>query len=208
MLNWFLPRETRFFAMLTEQVENVLVAAKALLDLLHKYENLEEKVENIHQIEHRGDNLCLALNRSLAATFITPIDREDIHALARSIERMNDYIDAAAKRMQLFRIKKPTAAMIKQGELIQRCAAELVKMIPKLSNPTFSEDIRVHIREIDSLEKEGDRVHHTALAELFQEEKDAIKIIKFKEVLEYLEEAIDSCHGVCHVIETIVVKNA
>ena len=208
MLRWLLPQEDRFFALITQQVENVLAACQALLDMMRRYENLEEKAERIHTLEHQGDNLRNTIKHALDATFVTPIDREDIHGLAKSIDRINDCIDGAAKRMVLYRIKKPTPPMIKLGEILERCLNELCFVVPKLSSPAMSEDIRVHLRELDSLEKEADRIHQTAIAHLFQEEKDAIKVIKFKEVSELLESAVDACERVGQVIETIVVKHA
>jgi predicted phosphate transport protein (TIGR00153 family) len=208
MLKWLLPKEDRFFALFTEQAENVLAGARALVDLLRNYENTEKKSAHIHQIEHQGDNLAQTINNSLDATFVTPIDREDIHALAASIDKIMDFIDAAAKRMVLLKVKKPTKEMLELGDLIERCAQELVKVVPKLSNPTFSEEIRIHLNELTRLEKEGDHIHHGALARLFEEEKDPIKLIKVKEVTEFLEEAIDRFERVGHIIESIVVKNA
>ena len=208
MLKWLLPKEDRFFALFTEQAENVLTGSRALMELLRNYTDQEKKAAHIHQIEHQGDNLRQTISNSMDATFVTPIDREDIHALASSIDKVMDYVDAAAKRMVLLRLKKPTKEMLELGELIERCASELVRVVPKLSTPALSEEIRVHLHELTRLEKEGDRVHHDALARLFEEEKDPIKLIKVKEVTEFLEEAIDCFERVGHIIESIVVKNA
>lgn len=208
MLKWLLPKEDRFFTLFTEQATNVLTGARALLDLVKNYQDQDKKAASIHQIEHQGDNLAQTINNSLDATFVTPIDREDIHALASSIDKVMDFIDAAAKRMVLLRLKKPTGDMVKLAELIERCAEELCKVVPKISNPQFAEEIRIHLRELTRLEKEGDQIHHGALAKLFEEEKDPIKLIKVKEVTEFLEEAIDRFERIGHVIESIVVKNS
>ena len=208
MLKWLLPKEDRFFALFTEQAENVLTGSRALLELMRNFTDTEKKAQHIHQIEHQGDNLAQTIANTMDATFVTPIDREDIHALAWKIDKVMDYIDASAKRMVLFRLKKPTSDMIKLGELIERCAVELCRVMPKLSNPSFSEEIRVHLNEITRLEKEGDQIHHAALAKLFEDEKDPIKLIKIKEITEFLEEAIDSFERVGHIMESIVVKNA
>lgn len=208
MLKWLLPKEDRFFALFTEQAENVLTGSRALLDLMRAYTDTEKKAARVHEIEHQGDVLAQTILNSLDATFVTPIDREDIHALASSIDKVLDFIDAAAQRMVLLRLKKPTADMLKLGELIERAAQELCRVVPKLSNPTFSEEIRVHLNELVRLEKEGDQIHHAALARLFEEEKDAIKLIKIKEITEFLEEALDRFERAAHVIESIVVKNA
>lgn len=208
MLKWLLPKEDRFFALFTEQAENVLTGARALLDLMRAFTDTEKKAARVHEIEHQGDVLSQTILNSLDATFVTPIDREDIHALASSIDKVLDFIDASAQRMHLLRLKKPTADMIKLGELIERAAQELCRVAPKLSNPSFSEEIRVHLHELVRLEKEGDQIHHAALAKLFEEEKDAIKLIKIKEITEFLEEALDRFERVAHVIESIVVKNA
>jgi uncharacterized protein len=208
MLKWLMPKEDRFFTLFTEQATNVLTGARALLELMRNYTDQDKKAAHIHQIEHQGDNLAQTINNSLDATFVTPIDREDIHALASSIDKIIDYIDAAAKRMVLLKLKKPTSDMIKLGELIERCAEELCRVVPKLKNPQFSEEIRIHLAEFVRLEKEGDQIHHAAIAKLFEEEKDPIKLIKVKEVTEFLEEAVDMFERVSHVIESIVVKNS
>ena len=207
MLKWLLPKEDRFFGLFTEQAENVQTGARALVDLLRNYTDQEKKAAHIHQIEHQGDNIAQTIANSLDATFVTPIDREDIHALLNAIDKTIDFIDAAAKRMVILRVKKPTKEMLELGDLIERCSSELVRVVPKLSNPTFAEEIRVHLNELTRLEKEGDRIHHDALAKLFEEEKDPIKLIKIKEVTEFLEEAIDRFERVGKVIESIVVKN-
>jgi predicted phosphate transport protein (TIGR00153 family) len=208
MLKWLLPKEDRFFTLFTEQATNVLTGAKALSDLVKNFTDQEKKAAQIHQIEHQGDNLAHTINNSLDATFVTPIDREDIHALASSIDKTIDFIDASAKRMVLMKLKKPTPEMIRLCELIERCAEELCRVVPKLSNPQFSEEIRIHLNEMVRLEKEGDQIHHAAIAKLFEEEKDPIKLIKIKEVTEFLEEAVDTFERVGHVIESIVVKNS
>src|ERR1051325_1391747 len=141
MLKWLLPREERFFFLIKGQAENVLAGARALLDLLRNYENVETKAKQIHQIEHQGDNICQSINNSLNTTYLNPIARADIHALASSIDKVIDYIAAGAKRMLIFRLKKPTPEMITLGELIERCAIELCQVVPKLSNPSLSEEI-------------------------------------------------------------------
>src|SRR5687768_14850798 len=106
MPKWLLPKEDRFFTLFTEQATNVLTGARALLELMRNYTDQDKKAAHIHQIEHQGDNLAHTINNSLDATFVTPIDREDIHALASSIDKIIDYIDAAAKRMVLLKLKK------------------------------------------------------------------------------------------------------
>jgi len=208
MLKWLLPQEDRFFVLLKEQAENVLAGCQAFLEMMRKFDNPEGKADKVHQIEHQGDNLRQTIKHALDATFVTPIDREDIHALSKSIERVANFIDGAAKRMVLFKIKKPTSVMLKLGEILERAIQEMCAVMPKLSKPALSEDIRIHLREIDALEKEGDRVYQSAIAILFQEEKDAIKVIKVKEVTEYIENAIDMVDRVGQVVETIVVKHA
>lgn len=112
MLKWLLPKEDRFFALFTEQAENVLTGSRALLDLMRAFTDTEKKAARVHEIEHQGDVLSQTILNSLDATFVTPIDREDIHALASSIDKVLDFIDAAAQRMVLLRLKKPTADML------------------------------------------------------------------------------------------------
>lgn len=207
MLKWLLPKEDRFFALMKEQADVVLAAARLLKELLHRYEDVEEQTRKIHDLEHQGDNMALSIRNSLDSTFVTPIDREDIHGLTAMVDHVLDFIDAAAKRMIIFRLKKPTPEMIELGDILERTVLEIDQLIPKLSNLGQSEEIRVHCSEIVRLEKEADQIHHRALARLFEAEKDAIKLIKIKEVTEFLENAVDTCKDVGHVIESIVVKN-
>jgi predicted phosphate transport protein (TIGR00153 family) len=206
MLRWLLPKETRLFTLVGEQMKNLQEACRLLLDLLHHYENVEKKTAKIHELEHAGDNLTHIVKHTLDSTFVTPIDREDIHALTSAIDKILDYIDAAAKRMLIFRLKAPTPEMLKIAECLQLCVTELHSMVPRLAESHMSADVRVHLNQIVRLEKDADLLHHQALARLFEEDTDPIHVVKVKEIIGYMESAVDCCEQVAYVIEGVVIK--
>jgi predicted phosphate transport protein (TIGR00153 family) len=206
MLRWLLPKETRLFSLVDEQMKNLQEACRLLLDLLHKYENVETKTARIHELEHAGDNLTHIVKHTLDSTFVTPIDREDIHALTSAIDKILDYIDAAAKRMLIFRLKSPTPEMIQIAECLQLCVTELHTVVPRLGEATISAEIRTRLTEIVRLEKDADLLHHRALARLFEEDADPIHVVKVKEIIGYLESAVDCCEDVAYVVEGVVIK--
>jgi uncharacterized protein Yka (UPF0111/DUF47 family) len=203
-----IPRNTVFFDLFEEAAAVLVQAAEAYVELARDYERREEHVARIRRIEHVGDEIAHRTFDRLDQTFITPFDREDIETLMIRMDDVVDEIDAAAKRLTLYKIPAPTAALIKQTEvLLQACqlAANAVNRLRNLKKPN---GLHQHLVEIHHLENVGDDNNHAALAELFETQKDPLLVMKWKEIYELTERAIDRCEDIANAIRAIMLKNA
>jgi len=207
MFNFF-PRDEKFFDMFERASDNLNKAGQAFKDLLNDYTNTENKIKNIKDLEHEGDILTHEIFDKLNRTFITPIDREDIHQLTSEVDDVLDYILATADRLQLYKIKKPTPETLKLAEVLVAAIEILGKAVNSLKDAKRSRRTLDYCVEINRLENEGDLFHKAAIAELFSDGKDAVEIIKWNDIYDHLESAIDMCEDVADTVEGIVVKNA
>ncbi|MBI2658093.1 DUF47 family protein [Candidatus Woesearchaeota archaeon] len=210
IMHWLVPKEEKFFEMLTGQAENILEGAKSLKSFVNNYEKLEKserksRVAAIKSLESKGDEITHKIMDSLNTTFITPIDKEDIHQMAVLLDDVIDLINAVALRFVLLGVERTDTHIIKLADIILSCSTELNKSILDLRK---LKPMNEHYVKIHSLENEADDVYHEALSELFHFYKNSIDIIKYKELYELLEEITDKCEEVTHVIENIVVKHA
>ncbi len=201
------PKEEPFFKMLLEAAENDLRASERLLQMMSCYRAPEDDAAAIKEAEHHGDELTHEIIRKLDTTFLTPIEREDIHALASIIDDVLDLVDAVADRMVLFKIATPTEEARQLAELIQRALQEVCKGIAALTKRDH-QVIYGHCIEVNRLENEADQVNRQALAKLFESGSAPLEIIKWKEIYEYLEEATDRTEDVANILESIVLKNS
>jgi len=204
---WVLPQERKFFDLLEGVAENVVKGAEALVDMFQDFRNVAEKRRRVKEIEHAGDNIVHDIFEALNKTFITPIDREDIQSLASNLDNILDMIDAAANRAHLYEIDAPSDAMRQLAQVILDGARQLqaaVTMIRDMKQGDKVEEIAV---EVHRLENVADDVMNSAVARLFHDGKDPIHIIKFKEIIERLEEATDYCEDVANVLSDVVAKN-
>jgi predicted phosphate transport protein (TIGR00153 family) len=201
-----IPRDEAFFVMFEKAAQNALEGAEVLKDLLDHFDDVKEKARQIEEIEHKGDTLTHEIVRKLNTTFITPIDREDILALTSSIDDVIDLIHAAATRIMLYKISEPTPQAKELGFLILKSTRELHRGVTRLS--TKMDEVFEHCVEVNSLENEADRVCRDAIAQLFDQEKDPIYILKWKEIYETLETATDRCEDAANVLEGVALKNA
>ncbi|MFB3812748.1 MAG: DUF47 domain-containing protein [Terriglobales bacterium] len=202
-----IPRDVKFFDMFVDMAENVTEGARVLMEMLHEYDpqQVRSGVSRIQDIEHRGDELTHAMIKKLNQTFITPFDREDIHKLASSLDDVLDFINAAAARMVLYKIENPPPPAGQLAGLIVRQAEELAKAVSRLEK---SQGVLGHCVEINRLEDEADQICRAAIANLFEQEKDPITLIKFKELYEVLETATDKAEDAANVLEAVVLKSA
>ena len=200
-----IPKDTSFFEMFAAMADNLIAAARALVDLFADYQNVEVKIGEIRRIEHQGDEMTHSIMRKLNQTFITPFDREDIHKLASSLDDVVDFINAACARIIMYRITDPPAEAGQLAQLILAQCEELEKAVTHLQK---SDDVLKHCVEINRLENEADQVSRIAIARLFDHETNPITLIKIKELLEFLETATDKAEDVADVLETVVLKNA
>jgi predicted phosphate transport protein (TIGR00153 family) len=202
----FLPREEKYFALFNRQAAAVVEAAQQLARLFEDFENREVHVRKITAIEKACDEITHDIIKKLNQTFITPIDREDIHALAGGLDDIVDSIEYTAVRILLYRIEGPTQFAREMSEVLQRLASEIERGIQSLENDRQKSMQNCH--QIHLLESEGDHFHHAALDSLFAEEQNPLTVIKYKELYEQLERTIDRCEDVANVMEAIVLKNS
>lgn len=209
-LKYFIPQDRLFFPLFDKAAANLQEGGKAIYQLVTTT-NPEEKIKwfrEIERIEHVGDDITHEIFKELSKNFITPYDREDIHRLVSSIDDVLDYIHGSSKRMELYKLDVITTDMIKLAELIQTGTEELRRAIFELKNMRKMRDITDSLVRINSIENHADDIFDNAVARLFEHEKDAIQIIKIKEVLSALETATDKCEDAANVIESIIVKMA
>ena len=200
-----IPREEKFFADFNTMADQLIVGATLLEEMLRPEPPNFDKADEIKEVEHKCDFLTHQLFQRLHRTFVTPIDREDIHALARSLDDVMDNIDAAAGYVRLYRMTR-----MRQGarELTQIILASTNELRAAMVGIEMKKNVSQHLVEINRLENEADRIHQMAIKHLFEEERDPIEIIKWKEMLDYLEATTDRCEDVADVIEGVVLKHA
>jgi predicted phosphate transport protein (TIGR00153 family) len=199
-----LPREEKFytdFEALADQLKN---GARLLEEMLAPEQPLWDKADEIKEVEHTCDVLTHAIIERLNRTFVTPLDREDIHALARSLDDVMDSIDATATVIRLYRL-----ATVRYGarELARIIAASAAQVRLALGALEQKKGLLAHAVEINRLENEADRTHQAAVSRLFDDEKDPLTVIKWKETLDFLEGATDRCEDVANVLEGVMVKH-
>jgi predicted phosphate transport protein (TIGR00153 family) len=199
------PRDTKFFDMFADMAGNILEGAKLLKAILDDFQNVEVRVQQIKDLEHKGDDMTHAILVKLNSTFITPFDREDIHALASAMDDVLDYVNAAGERLVMYKINAAPSAAAEIAGVIVRQAEQLSKAVSMLEKHDNVLDICV---EINRLENEADRIARGALAALFEREKDPIALIKLKELIEVLETATDKAEDAANVLESVVLKSA
>jgi uncharacterized protein len=200
-----IPRDNTFFDTFTQMADNLIAGARTMVELFEDYRDVEAKINEIRRIERVGDEMTHGVMTKLNQTFITPFDREDIHELASSLDDVLDFINSAGARIIMYRITKPPPAALELAKIILLQSQELQKATSLLRK---NGDILGHCVEINRLENEADVVSRAAIAQLFDEEKDPINLIKTKELLEFLETATDKAEDAANVLETVVLKNA
>jgi predicted phosphate transport protein (TIGR00153 family) len=200
-----IPRDNTFFQMFSQASENLIAGARVMVDLFTDYKDVEAKIGELRRVERTGDEITHNVFTKLNSTFITPFDREDIHALASSLDDVLDFLNAAGARIVMYRITNPPPAALDLARLILQQAQELHRALPLLQK---NGDILTHCVEINRIENEADVVSRAAIGRLFDEEKDPITLIKIKELLEFLEAATDKAEDVANVLETVVLKNS
>lgn len=206
MLN-LVPKEKVFFDLFEKAAANAHECTTALVEFLDRFDDLPARARRIKDLEHVGDELTHQMIERLNKTFITPIDREDIHELACRIDDILDLVDTAVDRFVLFKIDKPIAPSKELAQCLVHSTALIREMMPMLRNMKDADVVRQKVREVHRIENEADRVERYALAALFENGADPKYIIKWMNIIETLETATDRCEDVANVIEGIVLKN-
>lgn len=202
------PREETFLPQFARAAEIILEAATALDRLAADFTDVELKVAHIKHLEHEGDQVAHQTFGLLSRTWITPIDREDIHALVKALDDVLDFIDAAANRFVLYKIQAPRPGFKQATEIIVQSAHAIRRAMGMLGDLKHSAEILEICVEINRLENEADTLNRISIGRLFDIEKDPITLLKWKEIYEVLEEATDRCEDVANVFEQIVLKSS
>ena len=200
-------RAEAFFQLFIESAENLRTAAELLRDLIVDYRDVELKAQRIADREHEGDEVTHAIIRRLNTTFVTPMDREDIYALATALDDVMDAIEAVADLFVLHRIEAPRPEMAAQVDVLVRAAIQTEQALGELEDMN-RDKLEPYWIEINRLENEGDKLYRRAVADLFSGDHKAMDVLKWKEVIENLEEALDGLENVANIIESIVLKHA
>lgn len=200
-------RPEAFFDLFVESGDNLRAATGELRAMVHDYTDIELKARRIQEREHEGDEVTHAIIRQLNTTFVTPMDREDIYQLATALDDVMDAVEAAADLFVLHNIEAPLPEMKLQVDVLDRAAEQTDQALRAFRN-LKRDELEPYWVEINSLENEGDRIYRRAVAGLFSGDYRAMDVLRWKEVIETLEEALDGLENVANVIESAVLKHA
>ncbi len=181
----------------------VQLGASELLAVLKDFTDIDRKTQRVLDIEHEGDELTHEVIKRLNTSFITPFDREDIHHLASSLDDVLDHIEGASEYLRLHAIDQPLPQMVSLAETLLRAASVTAEAMPRLRDLKNLDDYWV---EINRLENEGDRFYRRTIAELFSGDHKAMDVLKYKDIIEEIEQAIDRLEDVANIVESIVLK--
>ena len=198
------PRQRKFFDLFERLASKVVEGALLLRGLMSDYTNVEAKILAIRAVEHDADIITHEVMDTLNKSFITPIEREDIRALAQYLDTVLDDIEGTANRFLLYAVEKPTPQALEMTNLICQATEQILKAVKELEN---LKQIHIFVVEINRLENMADNISREMIGKLFQEEKDVRELIRWKDIYEKLERCADRCEDVANTIEDIVVKN-
>ncbi len=214
MFGKLLPREGNFFEMFNQHAERIVEAARAFENLVANYADVhlrEQYNRDVDNAERAADRVTHEVNRALHKTFITPIDREQIHQLINTMDDVADLIQDCAETMALYDVRHMTEEIVRLTALSVKCCdrvKDAVQLLGKITDPAVAEATLKTCEEIDRLESDADRVMRSAMSKLFREEPDVREVIKLKAIYELLETVTDKCEDVANVIEGIVLENS
>jgi predicted phosphate transport protein (TIGR00153 family) len=205
MLGRLLPRDEKFFELFDQLAAHLATTAQMLDTLFAEPQNVMEHVNSIKNVEHQADKLTTSVNQRIDKSFITPIDREDIHMLASRLDDVIDLLDGTARRFAMLHIAEVLPPARKLSGILLRAANEIQTAVKEMRR---SAAVNQHVARIKQLEEEGDAVYHEAVGALFTGQPNPLDVIKWKEMYDTLEHAIDSCMGVAQALQSISLKNA
>ena len=202
------PKQENFFDYFEELANKIEEGGRLFLAMTETHDYCEAKVAKLKEIEHEADIITHRTYEKMHTTFLTPIDREDIYALVNKMDSIMDVIEATAIRIHLYKVKKFDDQIIKQAKILNQAITKVKDIIHAMRNMKNSKMILDGCVEINTLENAGDVVLRTIMANLFENEKDAIELVKWKDIFQLLEEGIDVCEDVSNIVEGIVLKHA
>jgi predicted phosphate transport protein (TIGR00153 family) len=198
------PRDESFFELFVRQAGNVEAAAHVLFDLIAEYDGVREKAHDLRKLEHDGDDITHEIMRRLNTVFVTPLDHEDIHRLTSTLDDVLDHMEAAADLFVLHKIERPLPEMKAQSDVLVRATRTIREALEQL--PRYKE-LPPYWIEVDRLENEGDRLYRQAIADLFNGGHRALDVLKWRDICDELEAAIDRCEDVSDALEGIALKH-
>jgi len=198
------PTDDHFFDLFNESAANVAECSRRLGDLVNDFTDTEAKHLRIVEAERAGDRLTQAILRRLNSSFVTPFDREDIHALAEELDDVADDMHAVSELLQLVPVEQMLPELREQADLLVKMADEVVPLVEKLRD---MKGVQPHLDAIDGLESQGDSVYRRTVARLFRD-YEAIEVLKWKDIVEAMEAAINTVEDIANVVESIVLKHA
>jgi len=204
----FLPKDFDFFSLFEKQAEYAVEAASYLKELVAKGTLEERSLKKMHDIEHQGDEVAHAIIDQLNKTFITPFEREDIHALTKQLDDVIDMIYTIANRLRIYNITKANKNLLEFASVIEESVRCIASAIKGLRNTKNTKPVSESCIEINRLENVGDLMRDKAVEELFKTEKDPLMVIKLKDIYQDAETVLDICEDVAHVVGSILVKQA
>jgi predicted phosphate transport protein (TIGR00153 family) len=208
MFGRLLPRETSFYDYFEEHASLTVTGTAELVSMVSGPVNISAKAKRIKEIEHETDVITHRCVGALHTVFITPIERDDIYRLITRMDDIMDYVEAGSERIALYEITEMTPEVVEMATTLARAAKEVQEALHGLRDLKNPKKVLAKCVEINQIENEVDAILRRALARMFKEEKDAIKIIKWKEIYEHLEGAADRCEDVANIIEGVVLDNA
>lgn len=205
MLGRLIPRDQEFFTLFNELATHLLTSARLLKELFDQPAKLQEKIRAIKEVEHKADQLTLDINTRIDRSFVTPFDREDIHEMSTRLDDVIDLLDGTARRAEIFHIGEVREPARRLSALLVEATEHLQRGVSGIKRP---KEVQACAIEVKRIEEEGDAVYHSAVGELFQGKPDPLDVIRWKEIYDRLEQAIDSCMAVVHTLQSISIKNA
>lgn len=207
IISLFKPKNDRFYELFNQNTQNIIEASDALIQLFESQNELDRNkyVDRIKAIESAGDNTTHETFKQLSKNFITPFDREDIHLLASALDDILDYINGTAQRIKITNMMEFTLAMKTLASLIKESALNVQQAVHDLKELNYTKINHVLVR-IHSIENQADQAYDMSISDLFQNEKDALKVIKNQQILDLLETTTDKCEDIANVIESITLK--
>ncbi|MCI0412461.1 DUF47 family protein [bacterium] len=202
-----IPRDEKFFDLFEQQARSIQEAAKQFLDLVQDWNDKHPGIARLRDLEHECDITTHEIMDKLNRTFVTPIDREDIHALAKELDDVVDIIQAISERMLLFNITKTSEELIELAKTLEEAVHNVSKALTSIRELNRPRRILDYCIEINRLENRGDRTSERAIGALFHNNQDPMEVIKWKEIYDATESAIDKCEDIANIIEGIVVKH-
>jgi predicted phosphate transport protein (TIGR00153 family) len=202
-----IPKEESFFDLFESASNNLLEAARLLAQTMERFDGVVENAKRMERLEHDGDQIIHDIMARLNRTFITPLDREDIHQLASALDDVLDFMEATTERFVLYKVNTVTSFAKELAQVIAKQVEEIHRIMPQLRRLRH-QDILHHCIEINRLENAGDRILRDAMAALFDSQGNPLEVMKWRDLYELMESATDKCEDVAVVIEGIVLKNA